>query len=468
MLIWAAEPTGSARSCLHMIDSLLAQIPTELFSVDAVLANYIYVFYASFLVAFICTPVMRAIALHYGIIDRPDLVRKLHSTPVAYLGGVAVFVGWLCGLGVSQYLVLHRGVPGWPTNHPFIPFSIVMGGLIIILLGLWDDVMGLRPWMKISGQVCAALFLLYEGIGAEATKPLLFPLGTRLAQFLSPGSPQTFVPDWLVSASSSVMVVCLVVGCCNASNLMDGLDGLCGGVIAIIAAGFLLVATHLAMVGGGLNTNWDALRVILALALLGAVLGFIPYNFNPASIFMGDTGSMFLGFACAVMIILMAREQSKWFLSAMVMFALPILDTTLAFARRWVNGRPLFSADRQHIHHQLMARGYTVKQTVLISYVLAIFFGLLGTAMLFMRTRYAVAFYLVIFGSLIVAAYKMGMIHERVESGEASTLGDQAAAAFTPEIQPGTVMDIQPERLPAMAETQTAVDGSIEQASLSV
>jgi hypothetical protein len=133
-----------------------------------------------------------------------------------------------------------------------------------------------------------------------------------------------------------------------------------------------------------------------------------------------------------------------------------------------VNGRPLFSADRQHIHHQLMARGYTVKQTVLISYVLAIFFGLLGTSMLFMRTRYTVAFYLVIFGSLIVAAYKMGMIHERVETGEATTLGDQAAAAFTPEIQPGTVMDIQPDRLPAMREPQDPVAGSIEQASLSV
>ncbi|HWE94611.1 MAG TPA: MraY family glycosyltransferase [Tepidisphaeraceae bacterium] len=464
------DPRYTAAMVTFMFDSLLAQIPTKLFSADEVLANYVYVFYASFLVAFLFTPVMRAIALHYGIIDRPDLVRKMHSTPVAYLGGVAVFLGWLCGLGVSQFLVLHHWEPGWPTNHPLIPFSIVMGGLIIILLGLWDDVMGLRPWMKIAGQVFAAVFLLHEGIGTDAAKPLLLPLGVRLGQFLNPGSGQTFVPDWLVTVASGVLVVCLVVGCCNASNLMDGLDGLCGGVTAIIAAGFLLVATHLAMVGmgGGIYLNWDALRVILALALLGAVLGFIPYNFNPASIFMGDTGSMFLGFACAVMIILMAREQSKWFLAAMVMFALPILDTSLAFARRWVNGRPLFSPDRQHIHHQLMARGFTVKQTVLILYLLAIFFGLLGTVMLFLRTRYAVAFYLVIFGPLIVAAYKMGMIHERVESGEATTLGDQSAATFTPEIAPGTVMDIQPDRLPVLQEASDEVPGSIEQASLSV
>ena len=121
--------------------------------------------------------------------------------------------------------------------------------------------------------------------------------------------------------------------------------------LAALICGLLFLAVHLAMFGGGLNSNWDALRVVLGLALLGAVLGFIPYNFNPASIFMGDTGSMFLGYACAVMIILMSQDQSKWLLASMVMFALPVLDTVLAFARRYVNGRPLFSADRFHFHH---------------------------------------------------------------------------------------------------------------------
>src|SRR6185295_12223125 len=129
------------------------------------------------------------------------------------------------------------------------------------------------------------------------------------------------VPSWLMVACSAFMVTGMIVLCCNASNLMDGLDGLCGGVTAIIAGGFLFLAVHLAIVGGGLNSNLDALRVVLGLALLGAVLGFVPFNFNPASIFMGDTGSMFLGFACAVMIILMAQEKSKWFLASTVMFA---------------------------------------------------------------------------------------------------------------------------------------------------
>jgi hypothetical protein len=127
----------------------------------------------------------------------------------------------------------------------------------------------------------------------------------------------------------------------------------------------------------------------------------------------------------------------------MVMFALPILDTALAFARRWMNGRPVFSPDKQHFHHQLVARGFTVKQTVLISYGLAIFFGLLGTAMVFVRLRYTAAIYLVVFGSIIVAAYKMGMIHER-PTGPPMDLDDVSPDAFAPapEADPGSVMEI--------------------------
>jgi hypothetical protein len=168
---------------------------------------------------------------------------------------------------------------------------------------------------------------------------------------------------------------------------------------------------------------------------------------------------MFLGYVCATMIITMAREQSRWILASMVMFALPILDTALAFARRWVNGRPLFSADKQHFHHQLVARGFSVKQTVLISYSLAVFFGLLGIAMLFVRTRYAGAIYLVTFGSIIVAAYKMGMVHEKPLSGDAATLEDASAGSFTtPEISPAGVMDIRPDRPTTQSDLGLATD----------
>ena len=421
------------------------------FTSDEVLSPYVFVFYAAYVVTFLFTPVMRHIAKHFGIIDAPDGLRKIHTQPVAYLGGVAVFLGWLAGLAVSQYLVVHRAEPGMPTN-PIINFSIVVAASAVTLLGLWDDVKRVHPWKKIIVQVAAALLLLANGVGTRSAWILIEPVATRLANFgLLGGMTVADVPllyqHWLVVAASTVFVVGLVVLCCNATNLMDGLDGLCGGVTAIIAAGFLFLAVNLAMTSGAMNTNQDALRVVLSLALLGAVVAFVPFNFNPASIFMGDTGSMLLGFACATMMILFASYgHFRWFLASMVMFALPILDTTLAFVRRWVNKRPIFSADRHHFHHQLVARGFTVKQTVVISYALSLIFCLLGISIVFIRARYAVAVYLVVFGSIAVAAYKMGMVHERVKRVTRQALGPGGFEVVpATRVEPTGVLDVREE-----------------------
>jgi UDP-GlcNAc:undecaprenyl-phosphate GlcNAc-1-phosphate transferase len=436
-----------------MISSFLAQVPTRTYTADEVVAPYIHVFYVAFIVSFIFTPTMRRVATYYGIIDEPDQLRKMHSQPVAYLGGIAVFLGWVVALAFSQFLSLHRAEPGL-LPHPQVKFSIVVGATAIVMLGLYDDLYRISPRMKIAGQIFAAVCLLIEQVGTRSMDPILTPVGIRIQNTLGPQvlqflhlpmKPVPFFGDWFVVIVSSIFVVTAVVGCCNATNLMDGLDGLCGGVTAIIAGGFLFLAVHLAMVGGGMNSNWDALRVILGLALLGAVLGFVPYNFNPASIFMGDSGSMFLGFSCATLIILMAQERGKWLLAAMVMFALPVLDTALAFARRWVNGRPLFSPDKHHFHHQLVARGSSIRKTVITIYSIAIGFALLGAAIVFVRTRYAVAFYLVIFGSVIVAAYKMGMVHERPRVVRRSSLDSDDVVQPTQDVDPSKVLEIEDE-----------------------
>jgi UDP-GlcNAc:undecaprenyl-phosphate GlcNAc-1-phosphate transferase len=436
--------------------SLIGQISTQAYSADEVVSPYIYVFYAAFIIAFLFTPVMQTVATYYGIIDEPDNKRKMHSSPVAYLGGVAVFLGWMAGLAVSQFLQLHRAEPGL-LPHLKVPFSIVVGASVIVLLGLWDDIRHINPWMKIGGQVFAAICLLMEGVGTRCTYPLLVPVATRVQNYLgfNMEAQPWFGP--LVVISSSLLVIFAVVGCCNATNLMDGLDGLCGGVTAIIAAGFLFLGVHLAMSGGVMNSNWDALRVVLGLALLGAVLGFIPFNFNPASIFMGDTGSMFLGYSCATMIILLAQERPKWFLASMVMFALPVLDTALAFARRYVAGRPIFSADKFHFHHQLVGRGFTVRKTVLIIYAIAIGFALLGSAIVFMRTRYAVGIYIVIFAWIMVAAYKLGMVHERPRVVRAGGLDEDDRVTPTPEIDPATILEIED---PRREQTESVGEGT--------
>jgi UDP-GlcNAc:undecaprenyl-phosphate GlcNAc-1-phosphate transferase len=403
---------------------------------DDVLSPHIYVFYAAFLVSFFFTPVMRMIANYYGVVDLPDQIRKLHTAPVAYLGGVAVYLGWVAGLAMSQ---LHLPMDEIGSPHLRVKISIVVGATTIIILGLWDDLKRIRPSLKVTGQIAAALLLLTQGVGISCMAPIITPLNLRLANTFGAAVQ---IPDALTPVISSIVVVCMVVGCCNATNLLDGLDGLCGGVTAVISAGFLFLAVHLAT--QSTQTDLNPLRIVLALALLGAVLGFVPYNFNPASIFMGDAGSMFLGFSCATLIVLLAEAQSKWFLAAIVMFALPVLDTALAFTRRWVNRRPLFGADRHHFHHQLVDRGYSIRKTVLISYWLAIGFCILGALIVYMRTRYAVAFYLVIFGSIIVASYKMGLVHEKphvVSSGPLDAT-DPAMASPMPT-ESATVLEVR-------------------------
>lgn len=427
------------------------------FTADEALSPYVFVFYAAYIIALCFTPVLRRIATYYGIIDQPDSIRKLHSYPVAYLGGVAVFLGWLGGLAISQYTQMHRSDdPG--QSSVMINFSIVVGGCAIVMLGLWDDVLHVKPWMKIGGQVFAALILLAFDIGRHSAWVFMAPILTRTSLFFgwpAPGSGIDALYDhWLVLAASVVFVIVVVVGCCNATNLMDGLDGLCGGVTAVVSAGFLFLAVNLAMRSGAVNANEDGLRVVLGLALLGGVLGFVPFNFNPASIFMGDTGSMFLGYACAVMMVLFANGgHFKWLLASVVMFSLPLLDTALAIVRRIVNKRPLFSPDRYHFHHQLIARGFTVKQTVIISYGLSLVFCVLGAAIVYIRARYAVAVYLVVFGSVVVAAYKMGLVHERVKVDKAQPLSSGGGAAVSAELEPGTVLELQP----AAAESSVSV-----------
>jgi UDP-GlcNAc:undecaprenyl-phosphate GlcNAc-1-phosphate transferase len=420
-----------------MISGILAQTPTTAPSLDwdSVLSPHVYIFYAAFIVSFIFTPVMRYIAVHYGIIDRPDSARKLHKAPVAYLGGVAVFIGWVAGLAMSQ---LHIPSAEIGVTHLQVKMNIVVGGMIIIALGLLDDVVKIPPRHKILGQVIAAIILLQGGVGSTCLQPLVEPINVRLVGTIGFG-----IPHQLTDIASWIFVVAMVVGCCNATNLMDGLDGLCGGVTAVIGAGFLFLAVQLAMLN--IDPARDAVRIVLAMALLGAVLGFVPYNFNPASIFMGDTGSMFLGYACATIIVLLAEEQSKWLLAALVMFALPIMDSSLAIVRRWVNKRPLFSADRHHFHHQLMDRGFSIRKTVVISYGLTFAFCLLGMLIAVMRTRYAVAFYLVIFGSMIVAAYKMGLVHEKPRAVMDKPLGaTDAIVPPTNASQPTDVLEIRP------------------------
>ncbi len=387
-----------------------------------ILQPYMPIFFVSFLVTLVLTPLMRHLALKHGVVDEPDFGRKIHAHPVAYLGGVATFLGWLAGVVVSLLIVLPKGSGGGSMISVQMPPGVILGAGAVVLFGLLDDVYSLPPRFKIFGQFLGgmAFFFLaidahgFLGVRLDMAKMFIFPLERYgwlpMLQLHHPMAFATFATMF-----SAIVVVFIIVAACNATNLLDGLDGLCSGVTGIMAMGYLILAVFLAtqnLVAPGI-ASVDPTRIALSLALLGSVLGFLPFNFNPATIFMGDTGSMFLGFNCGTMIILFANDGIfRWFLGALVIFGLPMLDTFLAIIRRKINGRPVFSPDSGHFHHFLIKRGLSVRQAVLVSYALTAVFVSFALVIVIIPTGLALGIYLVLFGWLVVAAFKMGMIFQ--------------------------------------------------------
>ena len=398
----------------------LAQIsPTPFFTA---LVPYMPVFYVSFGVTLLLTPLMRRLALAHGVIDEPDRGRKAHKHPIAYLGGVAIFLGWLAGILIAATIQAPGRNRMLLTGLETAP-GVIAGAGIIMLFGLLDDVYKLVPRLKLFAQLLGAATLFFFTVNRhgffiirlDLANMLIYPLERH--GWLAP--LQTLAPVWygtFAGIFSAAVVVFIVMGASNALNLLDGLDGLCGGVTGIMALGYLLLALALATDATAVDmVSLDSTRITLSLALLGAVLGFLPFNFNPARIFMGDTGSMFLGYLCGAMMILFGDEGIlRWFLAGIVIFSMPLLDTLLAIVRRKFNRQPIFSPDARHFHHFLLRRGYSVPRTVLTIYAMTGLFVILALLMVTIPTPVGVGLYLVLFAWLVIAAFKLGLIFQRV------------------------------------------------------
>ena len=274
----------------------------------------------------------------------------------------------------------------------------MVSSTVIMIVGLLDDLKDISPKQKIAGQVLAAGILMAGGVGLRVAKMMFISFG------FDP-------PSWLYVPLSILLCLVFIIGACNATNLLDGLDGLCGGVTGIISLGFLALAVWLALWGS--YPDVDGLRIVLALAVAGAVLGFLPYNIPPASIFMGDAGSMLLGFFVATMMILFCREGiARWLLAALVVYSLPILDTGLALVRRSLAGTSIFAGDRSHLYDQLVDRGMSVKKVVALFYILSLVAAVLAvTVAIVLRFRYALVLYAVLFAAVWAIFWKAGMIH---------------------------------------------------------
>ena len=364
------------------------------------LTAYMGVFFVAFLGAIVSTPIMRRLAMKNGVIDWPDLKRKNHRLPVAYLGGVAIFLGWFLGVCFSFLSsTVQPGLLESGTRTQAFPLAIVLGAVAITVTGLFDDVYGIRARVKIGGQLFAAAALTWEHVGFDLTESIFAVVG------LSPAAP-------IVYFATTFGVALFVIGGCNAVNLIDGLDGLASGVVAIGMASLLLVAM-LAGDGNALVSLQNPTRFVLCLAALGAILGFLPYNFCPARIFMGDAGSLLLGFLMVTAILLFgdAGGQSlRLTVAGLIIFGVPLTDTSLAVVRRWMRGQNIFAPDNQHLHHLLRKTGLSVRKSVLAMYAMAILFAAVGVAVVAFEVplQYALALCVVMYGFIMVTAFKYG------------------------------------------------------------
>ncbi|NLY43705.1 MAG: undecaprenyl/decaprenyl-phosphate alpha-N-acetylglucosaminyl 1-phosphate transferase [Clostridiaceae bacterium] len=296
-------------------------------------------FVVSFLVAFAATPLARILAIKIGAIDIPKDERRVHKQPIPRLGGLAIFYGFL--VSVLSFIQLNTAIRG-----------IILGSLIIVILGVIDDVKQLGPKIKLVVQIIAALVVVFHGVRIDfLTNPNIF-------------SDKELIPLGMWSIPITVI---WIVGITNAVNLVDGLDGLATGICSISSISLLFIA---------LLVGEDTIGLLTS-AIAGACLGFLPYNFNPAKIFMGDTGSTFLGFVLASVSVegLFKGYAVISFAVPLLILGLPIFDTGYAILRRLFNGKPIMEADRGHLHHRLIDAGFSQKQTVVILYIVS---GILG------------------------------------------------------------------------------------------
>ena len=343
----------------------------------------------SFVSALGATYLCRKIAVRYGIIDQPDNLVKTHKEPIAYLGGVGILAGLSVGLLTGIYLLrIHRYLITVKL------LGILTGGAIACFVGIIDDILDLKPWQKILGQTIAALVLIIVGIMPDLHN-LTDPFGISMSMDT----------EELIGIP---LVIIFVLGATNSLNLLDGLDGLCGGVTAIITVAMLLLTVHL--MTWDFSEVSDRVRFITCLGLVGGVCGFLPFNRYPAKIFMGDAGSMLLGFVTATLMILFAEKAVKWWMASVVVFGLPILDTAVAIVRRWINKRPLFVSDRGHIYDQMIDRGIPLKKTVIICYILAGVYAAIGLVMSQIKTRYAAIVYVFVFVISGLVVWKKGYL----------------------------------------------------------
>lgn len=341
-------------------------------------------FAVSLVASFVLTYFVRNLALKRGWVAAPHADRHIHCGPVPRVGGVAIYLAIVTTL-VGVLIYIHQ-VPTTQFFHMRTVMYLLAPATVVFLLGLYDDLRGAGPYVKFGVQAVAAVMVYATGLRIISL-PILF--GSR--EF-----------GTLVSLGLTVFWILWIT---NAFNLIDGVDGL--------AAGSALFSTMVVFIVSLLNGNQFAL--LLTAVLSGALMGFLRFNFNPATIFLGDSGSLFVGFMLGSLALWGQKSPTMVAVAIpVVSFGLPILETFVSIARRFLSGQPLFQADRSHIHHQLMKRGLSPRQTTLILYAVSALFALLSLFLL-LPGGGPTALVLVVVGGVVWVGIQHLGYHELVE-----------------------------------------------------
>lgn len=313
------------------------------------MVEYFISFILAFIVAFSATPIAKKIAFKIGAVDVPKDDRRMHKKPIARLGGLAIVVAFLVSTLFNMTSTI-AGIDAMTADRQF--WGMLAGIIIIVAVGIIDDVKQLGAKLKFLIQVIAAVIVVWTGTSITfVTNPLA-------ANGMSNLSP----------VISFIVTVLWIVGITNAINLIDGLDGLAAGVSSIASLSLFIVS----VLRGEFET------ALITAALAGSALGFLPYNFNPAKIFMGDTGATFLGFTLGVVSIQGTLKQYTAIAIAipLLILGLPLFDTIFAILRRVLQGKSPMQADRGHLHHRLIDMGLSHKQSVVVMYTVSSALGL--------------------------------------------------------------------------------------------
>lgn len=340
------------------------------------LVNIFLMIFIPFIFVVLITPIIKKVANHVGAMDIPDK-RKVHSVPMPRLGGLGIYGGFLLG-----YMIF--------GEHTSTMNSILIGSFILIIVGMIDDIKPMKASHKLLGQLVSSLVVVFYG-------QLLLKDISFFGMYFDFG------------IFSYLITILFILGCINCLNLIDGLDGLAAGISTIFFLTIGIIASFQGRIG---------LSVVLTFIMFGSTLGFLIHNFNPAKIFMGDSGSMFLGFIISVITLLGFKTIiSTSIIIPLCILIVPILDTLCAILRRKLKGESIGTPDKSHFHHQLLRRNYSVRTTVLIIYLITILFSAASIIWLLVNKEIGYIIYGVLMIILIIFVFKTDILIEHEKKG---------------------------------------------------